>query len=198
MRGELSSIPWCLSRGAYNIVTVASSALLAISFLMISFFVSQTITLSVVNSRSMIPSILPKDVILAEKIAPSIQRAVGLPVAGAGDVLFSREPKGMAEYIKRNNLPPIGNSDLVVKRVKEISSSCIEMRGDNPRYSVDSRDWGCLPAQDVVGTPVLRIWPPQRLGPLKCRGNTDRILDRNTLFQLYNNFHTKQTGAQRH
>ena len=145
----------------------------------------------------MIPSILPKDVILAEKIAPSIKRAVGLPVAGAGDVLFSREPKGMAEYIKRNNLPPIGNSDLVVKRVKEISSSCIEMRGDNPRYSVDSRDWGCLPARGRrSGDAGVEDLAAAESGSSEMKSSTDRNWIRNALFPEIQQLSHEQTGTQ--
>jgi hypothetical protein len=42
----LSDIPWCLSRGAYNVVTVAGSGFLALTFLIGAFLISQCITLS--------------------------------------------------------------------------------------------------------------------------------------------------------
>ncbi len=35
--------------------------------------------------------------------------------------------------------------------------------GDNRANSDDSRDWGILPARDVVGKAVVALWPPQEL-----------------------------------
>lgn len=46
-------------------------------------------------------------------------------------------------------------------RVKE---GLVYVMGDNGRASVDSRFWGCLPAADVMGRPVARIFPPERIG----------------------------------
>ena len=36
--------------------------------------------------------------------------------------------------------------------------------GDCGQVSVDSRVWGPLDDADVVGRPVLRLWPPPRFG----------------------------------
>lgn len=36
--------------------------------------------------------------------------------------------------------------------------------GDNRARSRDSRHWGPLPAEDIVGRAVLRVWPPDRFG----------------------------------
>jgi len=38
--------------------------------------------------------------------------------------------------------------------------------GDCSDVSVDSRVWGTLPAADVRGKPLLRVWPPARVGPV--------------------------------
>lgn len=38
--------------------------------------------------------------------------------------------------------------------------------GDNRGASTDSRDFGPVRAQDIVGTAVLRYWPPDRAGRL--------------------------------
>lgn len=35
--------------------------------------------------------------------------------------------------------------------------------GDNRRFSFDSRDWGTLPAEDIIGLARLRLWPPKGL-----------------------------------
>ena len=39
--------------------------------------------------------------------------------------------------------------------------------GDNPSRSTDSRVWGFLPEEDLVGRPLLRIWPVSRIGPVR-------------------------------
>lgn len=36
--------------------------------------------------------------------------------------------------------------------------------GENKDASVDSRFWGSLPSNDVIGRPVARIFPPERIG----------------------------------
>lgn len=36
--------------------------------------------------------------------------------------------------------------------------------GDNSPISQDSRYWGFVPRQDLIGEPFLRVWPPESLG----------------------------------
>jgi signal peptidase I len=38
--------------------------------------------------------------------------------------------------------------------------------GDNRANSYDSRYWGVLPREDIIGEPVLRLWPLSKIGIL--------------------------------
>jgi len=53
---------------------------------------------------------------------------------------------------------------LLVKRVAEVSSSGVDVRGDNPAASTDSRTFGPVPAALLVGPVLYRYWPPERAG----------------------------------
>jgi len=39
--------------------------------------------------------------------------------------------------------------------------------GDNSSNSSDSRFWGCVPAENIIGRIGFRYWPPQRVGRVK-------------------------------
>ncbi len=168
---SLKSIPFVLTRGMYNAITIIGSASLAVSMLLVAFGLSQTFTFSVVNSRSMMPTIQPKDVILVDKVTPQFKKALSI-VPKKDEVVFFRKPEALGRFIKDNKLPPVGEGDLFVKRVAKVtqasdgSSSCLYVLGDNPRYSVDSRDFGCFPPSDLVGSPVGRVFPLNRIGLL--------------------------------
>ena len=237
----ISLAPLIVTKGMYNTLTVITSFSIAFSLFMASFLLSNLFTLSVVNSKSMIPTILPKDVILVEKITPAFKRLFHIPITRKNDVIFFSAPSNFNQYIDRNNnnlklsnqkasdstassssnsgikisasisnsgdvlkkekpsyandkfyylKPVVDKSTLLVKRVNDINPTrlmttdsrsdnnlleeiklddniiCIDVRGDNPPVSLDSRQWGCLSPDNIVGTPVLRILPLSRFGVL--------------------------------
>jgi len=174
----MSRIPNMLSRGSYNVVTVVASVLSSLSLLAAAYATSSLLTLSVINSRSMEPAIRPKDIILVEKVSPFIKTKLmayedAAPRYAPGDIVFFTPPEAMREYIRRNSLPPVGDSTLIVKRVAQSvvgdkkERNCVRALGDNDKYSLDSRFWGCLPADNVVGRPLLRLLPLERFGVIK-------------------------------
>ena len=139
----LDIIPFCLTRGSYNTLTVLASSFLALSFLSAAWLLSLMViafpyvlfsrlkivlklmikvTFSVVNTRSMSPAIQPRDIILVEKVTPVLKRFLHVPIASSGDVIFFKEPENMRRYIKKQMLPPVGDA-LLVKRVKDVISS---------------------------------------------------------------------------
>ena len=59
---------------------------------------------------------------------------------------------------------PRGPSRLLLKRVHRVADGLVELRGDNPAASTDSRQFGTVPAGDVVACAAWRYAPPGRTG----------------------------------
>ncbi len=79
-------------------------------------------------------------------------RLVVVPAAGVapGHVVAARDPR-MADRI-------------LVKRVRAVLPDGYDLRGDNEDASTDSRHFGSVPAECLVGRAVYRYHPPDRSG----------------------------------
>jgi nickel-type superoxide dismutase maturation protease len=98
-----------------------------------------------VAGDSMAPTLRPGDWVLVDPDAFRVQ-----PPA-VGDVVVVPDPRlGERWLIKR-----VGAVDLV---------GWLELAGDLPERSTDSRTFGAVDPVTVLGRPWLRYWPPQRLG----------------------------------
>jgi signal peptidase I len=94
-----------------------------------------------------------------------IKRVIGLPGErveiknGKITVWNEKHPQGFA--LNEGYLPP---GEITSSRSREgtfvLGDGEYLVLGDNRRFSFDSRDWGILPARDIVGLVRLRLWPP--------------------------------------
>ena len=116
------------------------------------------------NSSSLFASVTPVhgDVVAFEyPVDPSqdlVKRVIGLP----GDVIEIQEG-----YVIRNGQkspePYVINRDR--RNVDEVTvpAGSYYVLGDNRRRSTDSRDWGFVPSDHVIGRAWLSYWPSDRL-----------------------------------
>jgi nickel-type superoxide dismutase maturation protease len=89
----------------------------------------------VVSGPSMLPTLRPGDrlvVAKTRKLRP-------------GDIVVLRDPRSL--------------SRLVCKRVVTAEPGHIVVRGDNPEASTDSRAFGPVPTDWVIGKVLRRYWP---------------------------------------
>jgi nickel-type superoxide dismutase maturation protease len=109
-----------------------------------------------VDGGSMIPTLRPGDVVVVV-VLPGVTRSIE-----AGDVIVARAP-GLAgrrrdQLIKR-----------VARRLMSPEGPAFVLRGDDPDVSRDSRSFGPIPAEQVVGRAwlVLPHEAPWRVGRIE-------------------------------
>ena len=64
--------------------------------------------------------------------------------------------------------PKVGRQPEFVEARGRVPRGTLYVLGDCPKQSVDSRSWGALPVDLVTGRPILRVWPPSRVGPVRA------------------------------
>jgi nickel-type superoxide dismutase maturation protease len=107
-----------------------------------------------VRGGSMAPTLLPGDWLLVER--RTFERRAPLP----GEVVLAPDPREPArELIKR-----VAALDAV--------AGVVELRGDAPEASTDSRAFGAVPLASIRWRAVARYWPPGRAArSLEQRGD---------------------------
>ena len=156
-----------------------------ISFALVFGFVRPVIAAPFyVGSESMVPTLMVWDRVLINKLAydfaepqrgdivlfesleggeePLIKRVVGLPgdtlEVRAGTLYVNgrrqREPYVNCRF--RNLQPPYGPI--------EVPEGHYFMMGDNRGNSADSRVFGPVPEENLIGEALFRFWPPGRIG----------------------------------
>jgi len=94
----------------------------------------------------MVPTLLPGDRLLVERLTYR-RRA-----PQAGDVVLALDPRAPERE--------------VIKRVYAAGPE-LDLRGDAPQASTDSRTFGVVPATAVRWRAAFRYWPPGRIGSLR-------------------------------
>lgn len=90
-----------------------------------------------------------------------IKRVIGLPgervVVTDGELYVYKEGSGKGTLIKEEYLPrdlrTVGEKDLVLGNGEYF------VMGDNRDASFDSRQWGALKRDEMIGTVWVRLWP---------------------------------------
>ncbi len=97
-----------------------------------------------------------------------IKRVVGLPgdhIEILPDGHLRRNSKIMEnpEFFDKNFYTVLANR----KRRFTVPENSLYVFGDNSMNSSDSRDWGSVPVENVMGKAFFRYWPPSRIGLIK-------------------------------
>jgi signal peptidase I len=163
--------------------------ILLVSFVLVFGFVRPVIASPFrIPTESMVPTILVNDRVLVNKLAydiespkrgdivlfenqqgngpPLMKRIVGLP----GDELELR--RGTLFINGERQTEPYVTKDPCVRGLpktcsfgpKTVPKDHVFAMGDNRANSFDSRFFGPVPEDDVVGEALFRFWPPGRVG----------------------------------
>jgi signal peptidase I len=74
------------------------------------------------------------------------------PVRGRRDLCAAEPLRLIDKYVKPNQ-QVLGKDEVYVL-------------GDCSSVSIDSRVWGALPSSEIVGRPIMRLWPLERFGSI--------------------------------
>ncbi len=90
-----------------------------------------------------------------------VKRIVGLPgetISEQDGVVYVNGRKLLEPYVLASE------RDVRSATWPKIPAGHYLMMGDNRRNSCDSRDWGTVPKDNLIGPVFLTYWPPKRLG----------------------------------
>ncbi len=102
-----------------------------------------------------------------------IKRIIGLPgdkvELSGGQVLINGEPLGEEKYLSDARSTSVevctsAPSQPFLSKPQTIPPDSYVVLGDNRGSSYDSRCWGVVPRENIIGRAVLRFWPLNKVG----------------------------------
>ncbi|MBI2596993.1 signal peptidase I [Candidatus Daviesbacteria bacterium] len=175
------------SLGSHLIDLIQTLVVFGAIFALIYLFVAQ---FHKVSGNSMFPTMHSGDYLITEKISYKIGEHK------RGDIIVLKNPRDESQdFIKRiialpNDTIKIENSSVFVNGglIKEnylpqdtpthagsflsegtsikLSQNQYFVLGDNRNHSSDSREWGSITKEEIVGRAFFRYWPPNSVGLL--------------------------------
>lgn len=118
-----SLAPRWVEPASYNALTAVFAALLGVGWVATGALLATFLTLSVIPSDSMVPTVQRRDVLLVEKLSARLPPPLSHPPK-AGDLVFFRPPSQLRDIVART--APSGTVDpsaLFVKRVAGVARS---------------------------------------------------------------------------
>lgn len=174
--------------GSHIIDFIETLVVFGAIFALIYLFVAQ---FHKVSGNSMFPTLHDGDYLITEKVSYRL----GNPKRG--EIIVLKNPRDESQdFIKRiiaipgdnikvennqvfvnggvisepylpPNTPTRSGAFLTEKDPVKTDANQYFVLGDNRSYSFDSREWGAVTREEIVGRAFFRYWPPQRVGLLK-------------------------------
>lgn len=174
--------------GAHFIDFIQTLVVIGAIFALIYLFVAQP---HKVSGNSMVPTFHNADYILTDKVSYQlsepkygdivvfknprdesqdfIKRIIGIP----GDTVKLEENTFYVndQALEEKYLPPgtitRGGNFLTEGKTVNLGDNQYIVVGDNREHSSDSREWGTITKQEIIGKVFFRYWPPTVFGLIK-------------------------------
>lgn len=93
-----------------------------------------------------------------------IKRIIGLPgdtvMVKNGDVYVNNQKLDESAYLS-SSVKTYGGAFLADGKTFTVPANNYFVLGDNREFSSDSREWGLVPREKIIGKSLLIYWPPQ-------------------------------------
>lgn len=173
--------------GSYAVEFIQSVVVIGAIFALLYLFVAQ---FHKVSGNSMVPTYLNGDFLITDKVSYKMRNPK------AGEVVILKNPRDESQdFIKRiiavpgdtleinNNKVTVNGQILPEKYLPadtptnagafltegtpvKAGKNQYFVFGDNRNHSSDSREWGSITKEEIIGRAFFRYWPPQSIGLL--------------------------------